>query len=255
MSFTLDLQNKTNKELKEFCKQNNIKGITGKNKDGLLSLIREAFEEKQKQLLEKEKFWKNSENPSQVSDVYWLFWRDINKHYNSGDGKWMLFFHRNQIDSEWKKYTKLWEESKLPGVLSMKVSTALDNPRASNKEDHVLILYCAGDENNIMTTGQNIVSHLENYKTPYIYYKSNIQTHEGTRATGQTKNYTFRISTKTDKSIQDSTYRIGGLSRREQKNSIKEGYCGCGRKEVEGETGCSRWPSCVNGSSDEESWY
>ena len=47
----------------------------------------------------------------------------------------------------WKNIKLKFETGELGKVTNMKVSTALDNPRAPNTTDHVVILYCNQSDN------------------------------------------------------------------------------------------------------------
>jgi hypothetical protein len=101
-----------------------------------------------------------------------------------------------------------------------------------------------------MTIGNSIVANLVDYSNTYIYYKSNIQTEKGTRATGQNVNHLYKISTK------PKTIHVGYYPTRREREmmeaaSAKEGYCKCGRKDEEGSYGCTRYPSCINDSGDD----
>jgi len=181
----------------------------------------------------------NSLLPSSA-DMYWLLY---GKH---GDihGKWMLFYDKARIDKEWAKMKQLYDESKLGNVISMKCSGAKPNPRASDNNNHVIIVYCP--EPDIMSIGNIIVENLVDYSSPYIYYKSDTQTRAGTTATGQTVNHLCKLPTK---KVEVPTTSV---TTRELNNIVtKEGYCSCGRKDEEGSFGCTRYPSCVN----DEGWY
>lgn len=182
------------------------------------------------------------------ADMYWLLYGKCGDNH----GKWMLFHNRSKIDEEWKKIKKLYDESKLGNVISIKCSGAKENSRASNKNEHVIIIYCPDSETDIIDIGNKIIENLVDYSNQFIYYKSNIQTREGTKATGQLVNHLYKLPVKK----QDySCNRVGGLSRREMKNIVsKEGYCRCGRKDEEDRYGCSRYPSCINDLED-NAWY
>ncbi|KAL3079908.1 hypothetical protein niasHT_038425 [Heterodera trifolii] len=60
----------------------------------------------------------------------------IRAHHNYSteeSGKWMMFFEKGrELDDHWDMAKRLYNEGKLDGITSMKVSTAFDNPRASN---------------------------------------------------------------------------------------------------------------------------
>lgn len=189
-----------------------------------------------------------------TTDVYWI------EHGNlaSNHGKWMLFYDRSRIDAEWSKMKKLYDESKLGKVVCMKVSGSKENPRASSKNEHVIILYCPEcreGEDTIMDIGKRIVENLSSYTNEYIYYKSNVQTVEGTRATGNQTNHQYKLSTRRPPPVEDNPIvRLPELP--ESTRTVKRSpYCSCGRKNEEDSFGCSRYPGCVNHSDEEDSWY
>ena len=85
--------------------------------------------------------------PLEVSDIPWLY--EIN---NEGvkyvdTGKWMLFYDKSLINEAWVISKKLYRENKLDGVISMKCSTAYENPRASTLDEGIIILYCNNSSN------------------------------------------------------------------------------------------------------------
>ena len=78
----------------------------------------------------------------------------------------------------------------------MKCSTQFENSRSSNKNDGVIILYCnnSTNEDEIIKIGKRIVTYIQDYPNRTIYYKTDVQTHNGTRATGSTTNYTYKLN-------------------------------------------------------------
>jgi hypothetical protein len=69
----------------------------------------------------------------------------------------------------------------------MKVSTSYDNPTAGDQEMAVIIFYCspAHDKNRMMEIGHKLLEQFPyKNKSGFLYYKSDAQTHLGTRATG-----------------------------------------------------------------------
>ena len=77
----------------------------------------------------------------------------------------------------------------------MKCSTAYKNPRASNPNEGVIICYCGPPDakDALLGYGENLVIKMK-YTSSYgwMYYKTDEQTEAGTRATGATKNSTYR---------------------------------------------------------------
>jgi len=136
------------------------------------------------------------------NDEYILDWiREDSLRNNftniSNVGKWLLFYHKNDIPDRWNEIVKLYRDGQLDGVMSMKRSTQVPNPRASTKRDGVIILYCnkSEDEDRIMEIGRNII-----HKTAYDYqrhitYKADWQTRLGTVSTGNTNNSLYKLYT------------------------------------------------------------
>ena len=78
----------------------------------------------------------------------------------------------------------------------MKVATKKQNPRASDTFDGVIIFYCGpeNDEKLVMSYGQNLLKYVPyTSANGFMYYKSDIQTLQGTRATGRKSNSKYRI--------------------------------------------------------------
>jgi hypothetical protein len=119
-----------------------------------------------------------------------------------GTGKWMLYFDLDRIDDAWERAKKLYTDRELEGIVCMKVSTAFNNPRATGKDSKVIIFYCgpSGDEDKVVAYGKNLLEKMSYKKQkcagffpPYIYYKTDIMTLGGTAATGQKKNYLYKL--------------------------------------------------------------
>lgn len=141
--------------------------------------------------------------PSDTHDSYFIFEYNakIDKKYDynyNESGKWMMFFPLDQIDEKWKLAKQLYNSEKLIGIKSMKVSTMKPNERASNQTDKVIIFYCGpvSDEENLKKYGRNLIKCLD-YKpvNKFMCYKSDIQTLQGTVATGNKSNSVYRLST------------------------------------------------------------
>jgi len=132
--------------------------------------------------------------PSKVNSLPWVYFGKKPSETNDV-GKWMLFYPVEKIDIKWKQFCELYSTEKLPGILSMKCSTAYKNPRSSNHNDSVIILYCnnSHDEEDIINIGKCILPYIHDYPSKAIYYKTDTQTREGTRATGKTVNSTYKL--------------------------------------------------------------
>ena len=152
-----------------------------------------------------------SSNPTETFDDFWLFHSnpeieeslvkdiDFNKQ-----GKWMLFYDNGNLDEAWSKIKDLYDKRELTGISSMKVSTAAKNPRATSNSSGVIICYCGPFDNETaqMQYGQNLIDKMDykygtqrcnNGRPPYIYYKPDEMTMTGTAATGQRKNYLYKL--------------------------------------------------------------
>ena len=70
------------------------------------------------------------------------------------------------------------------------------NPRASSDVDQGMIYYCGpyDNEEEVMKIGRHLLQQIE-YKNRngHMYYKSDVQTLQGTRATGSRSNSLYKI--------------------------------------------------------------
>ena len=109
------------------------------------------------------------------------------------DGKWMLFYNNNIMNEKWSQIKQLFKQKELEGVVCLKCSTKYKNSRAANHDHGVIILYCNNSKNMeyIKKIGKNIVKKMNH--PCRIFYKTNIQTREGTRATGCKKNSSYSV--------------------------------------------------------------
>uniref|UniRef100_A0A6C0EUP5 Uncharacterized protein n=1 Tax=viral metagenome TaxID=1070528 RepID=A0A6C0EUP5_9ZZZZ len=134
--------------------------------------------------------------PLDVFDDPWLYYN--NHKYDiysiNNVGKWMLFYDKSLMNEAWIIAKKLYRENKLDGVFSMKCSTNYENPRASSKDD-IIILYCSNSSNEeqIMKNGKNILIMFDYKEQHTIYYKTDLQTLEGTKATGTKLNHAYKL--------------------------------------------------------------
>ena len=107
----------------------------------------------------------------------------------------MLFYDKSLMNEAWVLAKKLYRENKLDGVKSMKCSTAYENPRASQLDEGIIILYCSNSSNEetIMNIGKKILEMFDYKEKQIVYYKTDLQTREGTIATGSKKNHTYKL--------------------------------------------------------------
>lgn len=136
--------------------------------------------------------------PTEVSHVYWLYedHEQITRNYPEPDGKWMQFYDLTQLGAMWHQAKMKYRAGGLPGIHSMKVSTVCPQPRASNSSQGVIIFYCgpSNDEQRVVDIGRRLLEEMPyTSSNGWMSYKSDEQTAGGTRATGQRKNYLYRI--------------------------------------------------------------
>ncbi|HKO24687.1 MAG TPA: putative phosphothreonine lyase domain-containing protein [Chloroflexota bacterium] len=84
----------------------------------------------------------DSPQPSQVTDVYWLYTdRQVGTYPETTEraGKWMVFVPRTRVDAVWATLKRATEDGRLGS--SAKVSTARPNPNAKNPDEHVICVY------------------------------------------------------------------------------------------------------------------
>jgi len=162
--------------------------------------------------------------PSEEKDDFWIVEHPREDNIDVG-GKWMLFYLNSAIDSAWVRAKRLFREGSLTGISCMKVSTARGNPRATSSSTKVIIFYCGPphDEENVLKYGHNLVDMME-YRSsnPYIYYKSDEQTLQGTRSTGQTKNHLYRITIPKMGAEGVATNKINGKRKSDHSGSSQE---------------------------------
>jgi hypothetical protein len=141
--------------------------------------------------------------PTEVTDSPWLFEQkvEIAQKYPVSDGKWMQFYDKSRLDTMWDFVKTKYRAGRLDGISAMKVSTSREQPRASTSSQGVIIFHCGPsiDEAKIMQIGEKLLEEIP-YKTPagWMSYKSDEQTLAGTRATGQQKNYLYRLRCATN---------------------------------------------------------
>ena len=176
---------------------NIINPIAGRYKDHLekISKNKDIVNKKNLQNDNIKKYTNGNLSPLDVVDSPWLYEKNMDVEYRS-DGKWMLFYEHNIFNEKWKLAICLFREQKLKNVVSMKCSTNSINERASSIDNGVIILYCnnSDDKSYIIDIGKNILK-LFNHKEK-IYYKTDMQTMEGTKATGCAKNHKYYLEPK-----------------------------------------------------------
>lgn len=144
-----------------------------------------------------------TELPSNTFDYPWLCENNYDTAYGNDVGKWMLFYEKPIMDVNWILAKEKYNENKLVGVISMKCSTNYVNPRASSGSSGVIILYCnsSTNEENIKNIGRNILTQLNYIHQKTIYYKTDLQTKNGTCATGNKINSSYSLGNNLYKSV------------------------------------------------------
>ena len=120
--------------------------------------------------------------PSTNFTDFWLYKKPNSPiKYDKNTGKWLLFYHYDEIDFIWNYLNELFDENLLKGVVSMKVSTAFER----RSTHHVICLYThkCNDREYTIKIGKNIIKQLKNHlphvRGNYIYYKSDEMTLKG----------------------------------------------------------------------------
>ena len=133
--------------------------------------------------------------PLEVSDIPWLYENNNESVKSIDTGKWMLFYDKSLMNEAWVLAKKLYRENKLDGVKSMKCSTVYENPRADTLDEGIIILYCnnSSNEETIMNIGKKIIEMFDYKEKQIIYYKTDLQTRDGTIATESKKNHSYKL--------------------------------------------------------------
>ena len=132
--------------------------------------------------------------PSCVEDNPWLYERKTSTcGYDTG--KWMLFYPLKFMDEKWILAKKLYRENRLVGVSSIKCSTLFKNPRASSLSGMIIIIYCneSSNEEKILNIGRKLLDLFNYTEQQVIYYKTDLQSNQGTFATGNFKNHEYKL--------------------------------------------------------------
>uniref|UniRef100_A0A914D2E3 Uncharacterized protein n=1 Tax=Acrobeloides nanus TaxID=290746 RepID=A0A914D2E3_9BILA len=148
------------------------------------------------------KFVNSDLKPSEVTETPWVYEKndELEKKFNPGKdfGKWTMYFSIDEIDQKWFEARLAYNAKKLPGISDMKVKTAYkseDDP-ANYSTTKVIIFYCgpASDEEKMLIIGRNLVQEIPyTDKFGWIYYKSDRQTFQGSRKTGNKKNHLYKL--------------------------------------------------------------
>ncbi len=135
----------------------------------------------------------NIHKPSEINSVQWLFYFLNDYKGLEVDGKLLFYFRKKtELDNMWYTFVNLYINNELTGIHSIKVSTIRNNPRSDNNDYGVIVCYCGPSNNKNLLEAfcKNILSKIK-YKFNYVYYKTENQTKQGTRATGTTVNHFY----------------------------------------------------------------
>jgi hypothetical protein len=132
--------------------------------------------------------------PLNITESPWLFETNIKNKQYIDNGKWMLFYDKTLINEKWALAVKLYRESNLTGVHTMKCATAFEKP-CQSIDQGIIVLYCenSGDKENIINIGKNILDQFKYTEKLKIYYKTDLQTKVGTRETGIRVNHLYNL--------------------------------------------------------------
>ena len=114
------------------------------------------------------------------------------------EGKWMLFYKEKYMDASWYFARKFYSQGRLRGITRMRTSTAAKDSSVPDNNFGVIRFYCGPSDNEHLMKryGRNLVNVMKYYsRYGFVAYKSNEQSQEGTRFTGnRTNNYLYRIA-------------------------------------------------------------
>eukprot|EP00826_Nyctotherus_ovalis_P019386 TRINITY_DN15973_c0_g5_i1.p1 TRINITY_DN15973_c0_g5~~TRINITY_DN15973_c0_g5_i1.p1 ORF type:complete len:185 (-),score=55.87 TRINITY_DN15973_c0_g5_i1:137-691(-) len=129
------------------------------------------------------KLKEEAEVPSKCKSKLWIEHSDKlkNDFVEPLHGRWLLFYKTTVLDSKWELAKQLYDQNKLENIISMKVSTAMPNPKSTNPEEGVIEMHVGrllivddetSDEKLILEQGKDLLK-LFNYhsKQGKMYYK------------------------------------------------------------------------------------
>jgi len=111
-------------------------------------------------------------------------------------GKWMFFFPIAVMNEKWERACRLYNAGKLPGIISMKTSTAAKTPRSNETKNGAIRFFCGPSDNEreMKAYGKIIIKKFAYYNSfGFVAFKTDEQTAMGTRATGNKVNFIYRL--------------------------------------------------------------
>ncbi|GAV02665.1 hypothetical protein RvY_13201-2 [Ramazzottius varieornatus] len=156
-------------------------------------------------------------DPSTHAEHMWLEASAAPYEYDDANGKWLMFFPRDQIDAKWAQVKQLYFSGDLDRISSVIVSTAMPSERSSGKNEHVMAFFCgpADDEARVREIGTNLLEKVVP-DVQAIYYKSNEQTAQSFSPDRSAANNATVVEKKrTPATTKKSLYRLAipGLSK------------------------------------------
>jgi hypothetical protein len=117
-------------------------------------------------------------------------------------GKWMMFFENESMNGLWAKAVELYSAGELPGIISIKTSTAAPCERSGTTEYGAIRFTCGPhtDRERVLQYGQQLVKKMQYFNVDFgfVAYKTDAQSRIGTKATGAKKNYLYRMPVPTN---------------------------------------------------------
>ena len=142
-------------------------------------------------------------NPSEEHKTNWIEHcaegtNTMVRHEPDIDGKWMLFYPLEHLDAAWTSAERLFDEGVLTGIAAMKTSTAKPDPRRAEGNGHAIIFYTSfHDDTALLEIGRNLVRQMQYVPMngfTRVYYKLDIQTIQGTKASGAIVNHSLSFA-------------------------------------------------------------
>ena len=142
-------------------------------------------------------------NPSEENKTNWIEHcaegtNTMVRHEPDIDGKWMLFYPLAHLDSAWNSAKRMFDEGVLTGIAAIKISTAAPDPRRAEGNGHAIIFYTSfHDDTALLEIGRNLVKQMQYVPMngfTRVYYKLDIQTIQGTRASGAIVNHSLSFA-------------------------------------------------------------
>jgi len=124
-------------------------------------------------------------NPLDICDRAYIYYpAELQHTIPQLHGKWLVYVPKTELNHTWSKVKSLLP---IEGVVLCKASTNRPHSHAFNVTTGVIMVYCANmHEDGILKIGHYLIAHLD-YRSPFgrMYYKTEQQSREGSRATNR----------------------------------------------------------------------